>query len=414
MLQIPFVGVARHRASRTKNFLSLLYIGIGSLFELYDFVLFAVLVPVIAPLFFPSDTTQGSVVLGYLAFGIAFVMALFGSLIWGRIGDRRGSGVIFRASVLLMAIPSIGIAMLPTYESIGVLAPIVLILLRLMQGFSISGEALGAKIYAFERFGEKRYLAASAFISAFGGMGVLLAMYAGGYIVSHPEESELWRKAFMLGGSVMFLIGAFRMISVKSVSAGVKNVGSLKDVIRESKAASVEAFLASIMLGVFSYFMHGFLINYLMLFGADISEAISFAQLGLVGTVFAAMLLFVFAVLGRVKVLELRSLALYISIPSFPLILLLQSDVYLIKCSAVLMLGAMLGIYASIAAIRVVMSFKDGQRCRGALFVNALGVSVFGGFTPFVMSVLAGINLALPAVLFSSCFALCYIILRSR
>lgn len=383
------------------------------MFELYDFVLFAVLIPIIAPLFFQAESAQGSIMLGYLAFGITFVMALFGSIIWGNIGDSKGSGVIFRFSVLLMGVPSILISVLPTYAEVGILSTIALMALRLLQGFSISGEALGAKIYAFERFGVKNAILSSALISASGALGVLLAMYVGGYIIAHPQEPELWRDAFLFGGTVMFVLSVARSrktLHSKKQDFKAVSFKAVYDALINDRHKSIDAWVASVMLGLFSYFMHGFLINYLMLKGYAIEAAVSYAQIGLTGTVIAALLVATVSTLysRKLATVTLKDMAFYITIISLPLLIAIE------RKEAVFLMGAMLGLYAALAAVKVLQSFKDGDRCRGALFVNAFGVSIFGGFTPLVMTLAAGVHIMLPAVLFSGCFCACYFILARR
>ncbi len=128
----------------------LMLTGFGNMLELYDFTLFAILMPFFLPVFFPHSSNEGQVLFGYLAFAVSFLIAPIGSIMWGYLGDKYGSARIFRLSLIIMAFPSLGIALLPGFEQWGFASIVILLILRVMQGISASGEVLGSKIYAFD------------------------------------------------------------------------------------------------------------------------------------------------------------------------------------------------------------------------------------------------------------------------
>ena len=124
--------------------------GVGTLIEYYDFSAYAVLAVVLAPLFFPSDNPSVSVILTLAVFGSAYLARPIGGWFFGRVGDRHGRRRALVITVVSMGIGSGLMGLLPTYSSIGVLAPIMLVLLRLAQGFSAGGEIGGAATYVAE------------------------------------------------------------------------------------------------------------------------------------------------------------------------------------------------------------------------------------------------------------------------
>lgn len=123
---------------------------IGQFIEFYDFTLYGLSAVTLANLFFPSENALAGLLATFATFGVAFLFRPLGGLFFGALGDRIG-----RRKVLFITLLSIGaattmIGLLPTYSTIGVLAPILLILCRLVQGFSAGGESVGAPAFVFE------------------------------------------------------------------------------------------------------------------------------------------------------------------------------------------------------------------------------------------------------------------------
>ena len=113
---------------------------IGNLFEWYDFIIYGFFAPVIATQFFRPEATSGDLLKVFAVFAVGYFARPIGAIIFGSIGDRLGRKKALLLSLIVMAVPTIGMALLPTWESIGVLSPVLLILLRILQGISIGGE----------------------------------------------------------------------------------------------------------------------------------------------------------------------------------------------------------------------------------------------------------------------------------
>ncbi|WP_280784709.1 MFS transporter [Rhodococcus opacus] len=124
--------------------------GVGTLIEYYDFSAYAVLAVVLGPIFFPSDQPAVSVLLALAVFGSAYLARPLGGWFFGRLGDRRGRRNALVWTVVAMGTFSGLLGLLPTYASAGVIAPILLVILRLAQGFSAGGEIGGAATYVAE------------------------------------------------------------------------------------------------------------------------------------------------------------------------------------------------------------------------------------------------------------------------
>src|SRR5258706_11083539 len=123
---------------------------VGTVFEWYDFYLYAILAPFFAALFFPPANQTAALLGAFGAYAAGFLVRPFGALIFGRIGDLVGRKYTFLVTIVVMGLSTVFVGFLPTYNSIGFAAPIVLITLRLCQGLALGGEYGGAATYVAE------------------------------------------------------------------------------------------------------------------------------------------------------------------------------------------------------------------------------------------------------------------------
>ena len=122
----------------------------GTLFEWYDFFIYGTLAPFIAAAFFPSDNATLSLLLTWAGFAIGFGFRPLGAVLFGYWGDRLGRKYTFLVTVVLMGIATAGVGLIPTEASIGLAAPVIVILLRIAQGLALGGEYGGAATYVAE------------------------------------------------------------------------------------------------------------------------------------------------------------------------------------------------------------------------------------------------------------------------
>jgi MFS family permease len=123
---------------------------LGTVFEWYDFYLYATLAPFFAALFFPPGNATAALLSAFVTYAAGFLVRPFGALVFGRIGDLVGRKYTFLITIVVMGASTTGVGLLPTYASIGFVAPLLLVTLRLLQGLALGGEYGGAATYVAE------------------------------------------------------------------------------------------------------------------------------------------------------------------------------------------------------------------------------------------------------------------------
>jgi MFS family permease len=129
---------------------------VGTVFEWYDFYLYATLAPFFAALFFPKGNQTAALLSAFAAYAAGFLVRPFGALVFGRIGDIIGRKYTFLVTIMVMGLSTFGVGLMPTYEHIGWMAPIILVTLRLLQGLALGGEYGGAATYVAEHSAHDR------------------------------------------------------------------------------------------------------------------------------------------------------------------------------------------------------------------------------------------------------------------
>ncbi len=174
----------------------------GTLIEWYDFYIFGSLATIISASFFPKDNPTAALLATLATFATGFVVRPFGAIFFGALGDIVGRKHAFLVTLLLMGGSTFAIGVLPTYEQAGLLAPILLVLLRLMQGLAIGGEYGGAATYVAEHAPDGRrgfytsFIQTTATLGLFVSLGVILACRRG--VGEDAFASWGWRIPFLL------------------------------------------------------------------------------------------------------------------------------------------------------------------------------------------------------------------------
>jgi MFS family permease len=173
---------------------------VGTVFEWYDFYLYAILAPFFAGLFFPPQNQTAALLGAFGAYAAGFLVRPFGALIFGRIGDLVGRKYTFLVTIVFMGISTVLVGFLPTYASIGFAAPVILVALRLVQGLALGGEYGGAATYVAEHAPDDKRGYATAWIQTTATVGMLLALVIIGLcraVVDAPSFSGwAWRIPF--------------------------------------------------------------------------------------------------------------------------------------------------------------------------------------------------------------------------
>ena len=176
---------------------------LGTVFEWYDFYLYATLAPFFAALFFPPGNDTAALLSAFATYAAGFLVRPFGAIIFGRIGDLAGRKYTFIVTIVVMGAATFAVGLLPTFESIGWAAPVLLVALRLLQGLALGGEYGGAAIYVAEHARPNARGFATSWIQTTATLGFFLALIVIGtcrFFLFEPGDFLAWgwRLPFLL------------------------------------------------------------------------------------------------------------------------------------------------------------------------------------------------------------------------
>jgi MFS family permease len=212
----------------------------GTMIEWYDFFIFGSLATIISTQFYPSGSATASFLKTLATFGVGFAVRPLGALLFGRVGDLIGRKFAFLATLLIMGGSTAAIGMLPGYESIGIAAPIILVILRLLQGLALGGEYGGAAVYVAEHVPDSRRGFYTSFIQTTATIGLFVSLVV--ILITRRMAGEAafadwaWRVPFLL--SLVLVVVSFyvrRQLGESPLYAKLKAKGGLSTApIRES------------------------------------------------------------------------------------------------------------------------------------------------------------------------------------
>lgn len=183
---------------------------LGTVFEWYDFYLYATLAPFFAALFFPPGNETAALLSAFATYAAGFLVRPFGAIVFGRVGDLVGRKYTFLVTIVVMGFSTFAVGLLPTYNQIGWLAPILLVTLRLLQGLALGGEYGGAATYVAEHAPANRRGYATAWIQTTATLGFFLSLAVIGLCrftgIMSPEEFADW------GWRLPFLVSAILLL----------------------------------------------------------------------------------------------------------------------------------------------------------------------------------------------------------
>jgi MFS family permease len=181
---------------------------LGTIFEWYDFYLYATLAPFFAALFFPPGNATAALLSSFVAYAAGFLVRPFGALVFGRIGDLVGRKYTFLITIVFMGASTAAVGLLPTYAKIGFLAPILLVVLRLVQGLALGGEYGGAATYVAEHAPQGKRGSDTSWIQTTATLGLLLALVVIGFcrVKMSPDTFKSW------GWRIPFLVSIILLV----------------------------------------------------------------------------------------------------------------------------------------------------------------------------------------------------------
>jgi MHS family proline/betaine transporter-like MFS transporter len=390
-----FVATAEPAFTTDKPIKAIVAVSIGNALEWFDIVIYGFLAATIAKLFFPTGNDTASLLLTLGTFGVSFFMRPLGSIVLGAYADRAGRKRALTLSIVLMMLGTFIIAVAPTYASAGVLAPVILIIARLIQGFSAGGEFGSSTAFLAEQNPARRGFY-SSWQMASQGLTTLLAS-AFGVVLSTlmtPEQvaSWGWRLPFIFG----LLIGPVAWYIRSTLHEGREYETSRHAASPLKTALSAQKLRMLVGMGLV---ILGTVSAYTML----LMPTFAARQLGIPASAgFTATLIFgvlqfalcpVFGRLsdkvGRVPVMATSAVLTLLAI--IPLFALLEANrsattLYCVQAT-IATLAAMYGGPVSAAMAEL---FPPGTRGTGLSISYSFGVAIFGGFAPFIVTWLVG------------------------
>jgi len=368
---------------------------IGNGLEFFDFTVYGFLALVIGKLFFPTFSGYGQLLLTVATFGVGFIMRPLGGIVIGAYADRAGRKKAMTLTIFLMALGCAVIAFTPTYASIGVAAPVLIVLARLIQGFSAGGEVGASTTLLVEHATPRNrgYMASWQFASQ--GLGVMLGAVVVGALTFtlSPENMQSWgwRVPFVLG-MLIAPVGMYirrhleesLQIAPESATAP-RRESSLKIVCSQHGKTVLAAILALVGGTTAAYVVTFYMPTYAVrelgltpsvaLFGAALTGLISFAFAPFVGLLSDRV--------GRKPLILWSRVFLVVLIyPGFLWLNASPTPAVLFIVLGVLSLGLVGQTAPSITMLPEM--FPKAVRASGMSLVYSVGVALFGGFAPFI------------------------------
>ena len=360
---------------------------VGNVMEWYDFAVYGYFASVIGHQFFPADDPATSLIAAFGAFAAGFLVRPLGGLLFGRIGDLVGRQRALTLSIITMALPTVLMAFLPTYATLGFAAPFMLIALRIVQGLSVGGEYTSSLVFLVEHAPEKGR-AFTAIWGAWGATaGILLGSGVGDVLASLLTEEQIatwgWRLPFLMGG----LVAGSGYLIRRSMHADNPS-GESKSPILESfgkyRKPVLQVFLLNIGFGVGFYAAFVYAVTYIKEID-KLPEGIAFN----LNTESMALLLIILPAaawlsdrFGRKPLLIAGSALL--TFGAIPLFHLLHTTdpltIFLGEVGFVIAIGLITG---GIVAANVEL-IPPAVRCTGLAFAYNASIGWFGGTTPMI------------------------------
>ena len=384
---------------------------VGTTIEWYDFFIFATAVSLVFNTqFFSSLSSASGTLAGFAAIGVGIAARPLGGIVWGHFGDVAGRKTMLVASLLVMGLATVAVGLLPTYSQVGLLAPVLLVVVRFAQGISAGGEWAGAALMAVEhapaeqrgRFGAYSQIGVPA--------GLILAQFAF-FVVRgslSPEQFAAWGWRLPFLASVV-LIGVGLVVRLKVAESPVftalrerraRSGRPLVDVFRERPRELLLAAASFIANNAIGYVFLAYLLSYgtgVLHLSPDLMLVV--VMIGSAGCLAAIVLAARWSDrIGR-RPVYLAGSVLFV-VWSFPFFLLIDTANAVLMVASVLVLTTGLGLTYGPQSAWFAELFPARFRYSGASFAYAVGAVLGGGFAPLIAGTLraaTGTSLAISA-----------------
>jgi MHS family proline/betaine transporter-like MFS transporter len=360
---------------------------VGNVMEWYDFAVYGYFATVIGREFFPSDDPAVSLIAAFGAFAAGFLVRPLGGLVFGRIGDLVGRKRALTLSVVAMALPTVLMAVLPTYQTVGIAAPIAIVALRIIQGLSVGGEYTGSLVFLVENAPAGR----RAFFALWGAwgatLGILLGSGIGGALTTALDDAQIaswgWRLPFLLGALVA-LTGYLIRSGLHLEQAAIGSASPVRDSFGRHRLSVLRVVLLNIGYGVAYHAAFVYAVSYIK----EIDRLPEGVALNLnTGSMSVLLLIIPLAAwlsdrIGRKPMIVAGSALLaFGAIPLFQLIHTTDPmTIFLGEFGFVMAIGISSG-GISVANVELMPA---PVRCTGLAFAYNASIGYFGGTTPLI------------------------------
>jgi MHS family proline/betaine transporter-like MFS transporter len=397
--------------------------------EWYDFAIFAAFSPVISKLFFPAFNHTNALLMTFAVFSVGFFARPFGAIVFGYIGDTKGRKRALSKTIIYMTIATVLIGCLPGYKAIGILSPLLLVLFRLIQGFSVSGEFPGVMTFFKESFKGKR----SGFFTSFSVSGTVLGIVLGYFISTVIYAIFRGSLLFSIGWRIPFLLSVLLGVVAYYLRAKVDETFSFEALKRDNSierqpVKSIFFKYKSNVLSIIGLFwvkeLSFYLIFvYLPVYLIQVHHYVkaSIMMENAINMFLIALLLPLFGhfsdKIGNVK-FAIFSI-LFLIIGAFPVYYLIINRGYIFAMALQLLLAIIMSSYQSGLPGIAAALFPANVRFSGLSLCINISAALFGGTAPF----LAAYLIKLTGTYYASCYYLiiasvaalfCLMILRKK
>ena len=367
---------------------------VGNVLEWYDFAVYGFFVPVISRLFFPAQAPMVSLLLTFSVFGVGFAMRPIGSIVFGVYGDRYGRRKALSAVVTLMAVATLAVGLLPTYGQAGLLAPLLLVLARLVQGLSSGGEWGGAAAYLVEFAPARQRGYIASWQQASVGCGFLLGALSAALLTTILPQDALtawgWRLPF-LAGIVLGGVGAYMRLRLDDTPKYVElehhhkvTATPLREAFTTYRKQTLLAFGLTLHNAVAYYVVLVYMSTYL----TSVVKMPRSTALW-IGAVCLAIFVVITPLMGRLsdrigrRPMFIVSCAGYLAL-AYPLFMMASTGKVIPAFLAELILVVFLAVYAGAGPALYAELFPTRVRYTALSVGYNIPVAIFGGFAPFI------------------------------